>query len=157
MGSSGGGKSRGSKAPLCKFEDRLTLRCNGNQGLGTGIPGGSNQVHSAACLESVSSSAFSASVIASVSDAGGSLLDESTSALASSLRDGASVVQSILAQLGPSWGYLWICLAHLGAIFGFVWPAWGYLVLFGAILNHLGTILNPNLKFNDSFTFFNCF
>ena len=50
-------------------------------------------------------------------------------------------------------GAYWLNLPHLGAIFGFVWPAWGYLVLFGAILNHLGTILNPNPKFNDSFTF----
>ena len=41
----------------------------------------------------------------------------------------------ILAQLAPSWGYL-------GTLFG---PAWGYLVLLGAILSHRGTILNPKL------------
>ena len=47
---------------------------------------------------------------------------------------------AILAQLAPSWGYL-------GIPFG---PAWGYLVLLGAILCHLGTILNPKPKLNDS-------
>ena len=49
----------------------------------------------------------------------------------------------ILTQLAPSGGYL-------GTLFGL---AWGYLVLLGAILSNLGTILNPNPKFNDSFTF----
>ncbi len=48
-----------------------------------------------------------------------------------------------LAQLAPSWAYL-------GSLFGL---AWDYLVLLRAILSHLGTILNPNPNFNDSFTF----
>ena len=50
---------------------------------------------------------------------------------------------AILAQLAPSGGYL-------GTFFGI---AWGYLVLLGAILSHLGTILNPNPKFKEIFTF----
>jgi hypothetical protein len=41
-------------------------------------------------------------------------------------------------------------LGYLGILFG---PAWGYLVLFGTILSHLGTILNHTPKINDSFTF----
>ena len=52
----------------------------------------------------------------------------------------------ILAKLAPSGGYL-------GTLFGL---AWGYLVLLGAILSHLGTILNPNPKFNDSLWFLTC-
>ena len=54
-----------------------------------------------------------------------------------------SAMLAILAQLAPSWGYL-------GILFG---QSWGYLVLFGAILSHLGTILNPNPKINNSFAF----
>ena len=58
---------------------------------------------------------------------------------------GATLEESwpILAKLAQSGGYL-------GTLFGL---AWGYLVLLGAILSHLGTILNPNPNFNDSFTF----
>ena len=49
---------------------------------------------------------------------------------------------TILAQLAPSWGYFGIPSG----------PAWSYLVLLGAILCHLGTILNSKPKINDSFT-----
>ena len=57
--------------------------------------------------------------------------------------DFGDLLEQLWSNLGPSWGYL-------GTLFGL---AWGYLVLLGAILSHLGTILNPNPNFNDGFTF----
>ena len=41
-------------------------------------------------------------------------------------------------------------MGYLGTLFG---PAWGYVMLLGTILSHLGTILNHTPKINDSFTF----
>ena len=66
------------------------------------------------------------------------------------LDDVGALLEQLWSNLGPSWPNL----PHLGAILGFFFGlAWGYLVLLGAILSHLGTILNPNPKFNDSLTF----
>ena len=66
------------------------------------------------------------------------------------LSDVGALLERLWRNLGPSWPNL----PSLGAIFGTLFGlAWGYLVLLGAILSHLGTILNPNPNFNDSFTF----